>query len=131
MIRWQEAYSTGISKLDEQHINLFQYSNELEMLIKSGEFSMSTLKLSLKYLERYALGHFGQEETCMHKFACPIAQTNQGAHQQFIQTYTNFQNRVIIEDDCEATLKELHRFLETWLKEHICRIDVQLKKCLH
>jgi hemerythrin len=131
MIKWQESYSTGIEKLDEQHKNLFQYCNDLELGIESGDISKSVLELALRFLERYALGHFGQEETCMHKYACPMAKTNHRAHQEFIEKYTFYQTKIKESDDFEVMLKELHRFLESWLKSHICAIDTKLKECVH
>ena len=131
MIKWLESYSTGIDKLDEQHKNLFQYSNDLEDGIKSGDISKNTLELALTFLERYAIGHFGQEETCMYKYACPIAQTNVLAHQEFIETYKLYQMKVSKVDDYGNIHRELHHFLETWLRAHICTIDTKLKQCVH
>jgi len=130
MIEWRETYSVGIEKLDEQHRNLFQYSNDLESGIKNGAVSKQTLEGALKFLGSYVKGHFSQEEACMFKYACPMAKQNSMAHQKFIEAYKNFQDIIIKDDDHEGTLKQLHHFLETWLVDHICKIDVQLKPCV-
>ena len=130
MIEWRESYSIGVEKLDEQHKNLFQYSNDLERGINNGAVSKQTLEGALKFLGSYVKGHFGQEEACMYKYACPFAKQNTMAHQKFIEAYKGFQRILTEEGNNEGTLKELHRFLETWLVDHICKIDVQLKTCV-
>jgi hemerythrin len=131
MIEWQDSYSTGIVRLDEQHKTLFLFCNDLEENLKNKTVTKDLLDIELRFLERYAIGHFGQEETCMHKYACPIAKTNKQAHEEFIKKYKDFQKRIISDDAAEEILKELHHFLENWLKNHICKIDSQLKSCVH
>ena len=42
-----------------------QYCNDLEEGMNGGDFSKKSLEIALMFLERYAIGHFGQEETCM------------------------------------------------------------------
>jgi len=130
MIKWKEAYSTGIAKLDEQHKSLFQYCNDLEEGLKNEGVSKSSLERDLSFLERYAKGHFGQEETCMYKYACPIAATNKSAHQEFIGSYETFRKRISEGEDSDGLFKELHRFLENWLTNHIAQIDTKLKPCV-
>ena len=128
MIKWKESYSTGVAKLDEQHKSLFKYCNDLEDVLNVQGASKQSLERALNFLEKYAKGHFGQEETCMHKCACPAAEKNKLAHQKFIETYKIFQKKISEDGDYQSTLKELHRFLENWLTDHICKIDTQLKK---
>jgi len=130
MINWKESYSTGIAKLDSQHKSLFQYCNDLEEGLKNKGVSKSSLERDLSFLERYAKGHFGQEETCMYKYACPIAETNKSAHQEFIDKYKIFQQRITDGNDCDGIFKELHVFLENWLTNHIAKIDTKLKPCV-
>lgn len=129
MIHWDESYATGIDKLDKQHQSLFQYANDLEAGVKRGDISKNTLELALKFLERYARSHFGQEEECMYRYACPVAQTNKQAHQDFIRTYSIYQARLTKGEDVYSLLTELHAYIENWLRDHICKIDSQLKGC--
>ena len=131
MIKWQESYSTGVDKLDEQHKSLFQYSNDLEDGLNCGGVSKETLQRALNFLERYVKGHFGQEEACMFKCVCPIADKNKAAHQKFIEAFRAFQKKISEDGDGEKALRELHQFLETWLTDHIIKIDTQLKPYVH
>lgn len=131
MIAWQDSYSTGVEELDKQHRDLFKYTNDLEQLLKDNSLSKNLLDDILRLLNRYIEVHFNREETCMHKHLCPIANKNKDAHQKFIHTFKmmEIEIRTNIEDD--APIIKLHHFLETWLVEHICKIDVQLKPCIH
>jgi len=130
MIKWEDSYSTGVAELDKQHRNLFQYCNDLGDGIHSGDISQNVLVQALTFLEKYIEDHFGREETCMHKFACPIAEKNKFAHQKFIESYKNFQRMISENSDSGVILRELHFFLENWLIEHIGGIDVKLKPCV-
>ena len=131
MITWQETYSTGIAELDKQHQNLFKYTNDLGQLIKDDAVSKQLLDGTLRFLTKYIEAHFGQEETCMHKHHCPLAEKNKEAHQKFIKNFKSIEEEIKKNDTSDASVKKLHHFLESWLVEHICKIDTQLKPCVH
>jgi len=131
MITWQEKYSTGVEELDKQHKNLFQYSNDLEECVKNRTFSKVTTDRMLRFLDQYIKVHFNHEETCMFKYSCPIASKNKNAHQEFILKFKATEEKVKDDKNYEKALKELHHYLESWLEEHICKIDTQLKPCVH
>ena len=131
MIKWQESYSVGVYLLDEQHKELFGFCNDLEEILRDGDVSKEFLEDGLKFLEKYVKAHFGQEETCMHQYACPVYKKNKLAHQQFIKAYVNFEKKIHEEADGMRTLRQLHTFLEKWLLEHICKIDTHLKSCVY
>ncbi len=131
MITWEPKYSTGIAELDKQHKNLFQYSNDLEECVKNNSFSKVTTDKMLRFLDQYIKVHFSHEESCMFKYHCPVATKNQDAHRKFIEQFKVTQAKIKDEDSYESALKELHHFLETWLADHICKIDTQLKPCVH
>ena len=131
MITWEERYSTGVEELDKQHKNLFKYTNDLEEFINDNALSKETIDRMLHFMDQYIKVHFNHEETCMHKLHCPIASKNQDAHQKFIQKFRATEGKIRNENASNETLRELHHFLETWLVEHICKIDTQLKPCVH
>ena len=131
MIKWQESYSVGVYLLDQQHKELFSYCNDLEDVLRNGDVSKDFLLQGLKFLEKYVANHFGQEETCMHQYECPMAKKNKIAHQKFIQAYKNFEKKISEQEDGYRVLRQLHTFLESWLVEHICNIDTHLKSCVY
>lgn len=131
MITWQEKYSTGIAELDKQHKNLFDYTNSLEQIIKDNALSRSSIDGFMRLLDQYIKVHFGHEENCMYKYHCPAAAQNKEAHQKFIERFKMTEDRIRTEDANDQALKDLHQFLESWLVEHICKIDTQIKACVH
>ena len=131
MLTWDEKYSTGVDQLDKQHKSLFQYTNDLGEYIRNNFGSQRTTNSMMLFLEQYVKAHFNQEEACMHKYLCPIASKNKEAHQAFILKFKAIQEMIRDEKTSDKALKELHHFLEEWIKEHLCKIDVQLKPCVH
>ena len=131
MIVWEEKYSTGVAELDKQHKSLFNYTNELEEYIKNNFGTQDTIDNMMRFLGQYIKVHFDHEETCMNKHLCPVAAKNKDAHQKFIQHFKVTQEKIKEGSANDKALKELHHFLETWLVEHICKIDTQLKTCIH
>ena len=131
MLTWEEKYSTGVPQLDKQHQNLFKYTNDLEDYINNNFGSQETTNRMMQFLEQYIKVHFSNEETCMHKYLCPMAAKNKEAHQGFIQKYKATVSKIKEGKSGDKALKELHQFLEAWIKEHVCKLDVQLKPCVH
>ena len=130
MIAWQDSYSTGVEELDKQHKRLFQYTNDLGKMIEDNAVSKNVLEAALLFLGKYAQVHFGREEICMFKHQCPVAASNKQTHEQFLQKFKAIETIVKADGGNESTVIELHRFLENWLIDHICTIDVQLKPCV-
>jgi len=131
MITWKEEFSVGVEALDQQHKDLFHYFNDLDGIIQDRDVSKQKLRFALQFLEKYAANHFSHEESCMHKHSCPVAGKNKMAHEKFIEAYNILEYKFNQNDDSFAILKELHSFLESWLVEHIFKIDTRLKPCVH
>ena len=131
MVQWKESYSTGLTLLDEQHKNLFQYLNDLESSVREQDVSAALMMGALDYFENYIKIHFGNEETCMHRYRCPIAQTNQTAHRDFIDFFKEYSDRLKREGANYSLFKNLLSFVEDWIIKHICKIDIQLFSCVN
>lgn len=127
MVKWDEAYCTGEALIDDQHRRLFQYINDLENVIEQQDVNNDLILRVLDFFESYAKAHFTNEESCMHRYKCPIAQTNQAAHQQFIESYKYYQDLLHKEGASYQLYKALLTWAQQWLVEHICKIDIQLK----
>ena len=131
MIEWEIKYSTGVPELDRQHRNLFKYTNDLGEYLDNNFGSQETTDQMMRFLDQYIKVHFSREETCMNQHHCPAATKNKEAHQKFIDIFRKTEGKIKIEGTDDRALRELHHFLEEWLKEHICKIDAQLKVCIH
>ncbi len=123
---WKEEYATGVQLLDEQHQVLFNNLNKFEKMITSGSAPEMIEKLFV-FLEKYAHKHFTEEEKYMEQYQCPVAQQNKEAHQRFVMMLDKFSQRFRDEGADEVLLEQIHSALETWLLNHVCDIDVNLR----
>ncbi len=126
LVKWDDAYSTGISTIDEQHRELICKINELYRVHQSGA-TADDIKAILKYMGEFAKKHFSYEEGLMEQRKCPMHQTNCLAHSRFLRDYQELVSNFSIEQDADQTASEIERMTARWLVSHICRVDVALK----
>ena len=127
MIEWMEDYATGVQLVDIQHRALFQQINRLEAMIKATEIDPYEVERLLVFLSNYIVGHFRFEENCMKRRACPAYAENRKAHEEFIATLTDVKRRFSADNPNREVLQELLEHTQAWIKDHILKIDQQLK----
>ncbi|MBD2460231.1 hemerythrin family protein [Oscillatoria sp. FACHB-1407] len=126
---WDESLSTGVPMIDTHHKELIAAVNDLAEAIEQGKGATYIKKL-LIFLKYYAEWHFGHEEQCAAKHKCAIAETNQNAHTQFIQTFGNLHDEYRQSDANEAIAQRIYDELSDWLVKHILQIDTQIGVCI-
>lgn len=126
---WTELYTTGVASIDRQHQKLFEYINKLDDLIKADISEGTDVDDLLNFLTEYVLMHFSHEEFCMKQVSCPAAEKNKKAHDDFVAFFNDFKNqyKAAPSKDKGALLLKLQKAAEDWLKNHICKIDIQLR----
>ncbi len=129
-MKWKDEYTIGIEPIDEQHKMLFQMVGDFQAVLNEGK-GERTYGLLLGTLDYYARSHFGIEEQCMKQSRCPVAEKNKDAHSKLIETLSGFQNQYHASGYDHAEASRLVDTLEQWLANHICRIDMHLKKCVN
>jgi hemerythrin len=128
LLRWdEEAMTTGVASIDEQHRELIAKINELYRIHQAGA-TVEDIKVILKYLGNFAKKHFQEEEELMEKFKCPTRSTNCSAHARFLQDYQELVSNFSIEQDADQTASEIERMAARWLVSHICRVDIGLRE---
>jgi hemerythrin len=130
MIEWDEKYSTGVARLDEQHKTLFRFINRLSEDVLAGK-PASAFDKTLEFLEEYAMIHFNEEESCMNRYKCPVSGKNKAAHSDFLEFYLAFEEKIRKEGFSYKRLAQLHGYVENWIIAHIMTIDTKLKPCIH
>jgi hemerythrin len=121
--------STGISLLDAQHKQLFQKFNEFSAAIADLSARESTGEM-LDFLQFYVSWHFGREEKCMDDYQCPASVQNKKAHAEFIDKFNRFYAQWQENTIDAALVRQTHAELETWLVNHVGRVDTQLGPCV-
>ncbi len=128
-LEWKNEYSTGVDRVDKEHRQLFAFLNDLEQMISQGIESGPKVDNLLNSLATDTQTHFSFEENCMNRYNCPVARKNKEAHNQFLHHFENFQHEWEAKGSSTALLIKLHKTAESWVKSHICNIDVHLKSC--
>lgn len=128
-MKWSDEYTVGIQFIDEQHKAIFRWSEKFRVLLDQG-LGRKAYSDALYDLTVYSQNHFGFEERCMNEYRCPVAEKNKAAHAQFIEALSGFQQRY---DAAGFDLKDARKLVDVideWLADHICGIDIHLKRCV-
>lgn len=126
---WKDEYSTGEPEVDKQHQILFKYLADLEAHMEQGIDARFVGNL-FDNLGLYTRSHFCYEEICMRRFKCPAAPKNKEQHAKLLEAFTHYRERFEVEGVSDDLVQKVHDFLESWLVNHIMKIDTQLRSCV-
>ncbi|PCI45428.1 MAG: hemerythrin [Proteobacteria bacterium] len=129
-IVWKEEYNTGEPEVDKQHKVIFKYLEDLESHMQAGDINDRYIKMLLDNLGIFTRSHFCYEEICMRRVKCPVASENKEFHAKLLAAYTRYCERFEVEGASDDLIQKLHDFLESWLVNHILKIDTQLRSCV-
>ena len=128
-LAWDAKYDTGVDKIDDQHKKLFDQVNKLGKMLDSGVLSGPEVDQFVDFLGSYVTSHFSFEELCMRNMNCPVLEENKTAHKRFLDFFGSFKAKYDKDGSSRAILEKLHKSSSTWLVNHICKVDVNLRHC--
>jgi hemerythrin len=128
MLRWSAAYKTGIELIDAQHQMLFHHVNRLAWLANQPKVDPLEVMPLISFLDAYVENHFDYEEACMLRFRCPAHAANRKAHREFLDRWNKFKKRYDKVGPERELLQELNTATQTWLDQHICKVDIKLRE---
>ena len=126
MIKWNNKYSVGISRIDEEHKKLIGILNKAIFAKEHGN-NPEEIKEVLSEMVEYYHKHFTTEEAYMIKFNFPEYQFHKNEHLDFTNKTIATFNKVIKDDGDVAN--EILEFLKQWLVNHIQSIDKKYIDC--
>jgi hemerythrin len=130
-INWNyEKMTTGIAEIDEQHKEWIRRFNEFDAAVISHK-GAAALQSTLTFLAQYTHMHFSFEEACMQRYDCPVQSENFTAHAEFLGNLSEIESWVRDGETSAIEVFELRTVMEEWLIDHICTIDVQLRKVVN
>jgi hemerythrin len=129
-MKWSDKYAIGVERIDEDHKMIFKMAEDFRAALDEGKGS-TVYSVMLDSLRIYCRGHFGFEEQCMNEYRCPVAQKNKAAHVEFLEILSGFQERYSVSGYDRADARKLVDTVDQWLDNHICRIDIHLKRCVN
>ncbi len=119
-MKWEDSFSVGIKKIDEQHKKLISMINDFHVSLSKGH-GKKALSRILEELASYVEEHFSTEENYMQEFDYPGYIAHKREHDNFtskvLQIYEEYQ------EGKEVVTLELLDFLKKWLKNHILGTD--------
>ena len=133
MIIWTKEFETGSLKLDEQHRLLIDNINLLDEQLGTTNPTREDVAIAVglvDYLEAYANIHFKDEEKCMESYRCPAHAKNRKQHEQFRGFIRNYKRLCEVEGFKVELLRNLHEIMQSWIQDHLLKIDTQLKLCI-
>jgi hemerythrin len=81
-IQWEEGLRLGMTSIDTQHEEIFDYFDKLTEAIQKGDGRSEAVGL-LKYLENYSSIHFDDEEKMMEDCKYPYVDEQRKQHHAF------------------------------------------------
>ena len=120
LIPWSQSLSVGLNYIDNQHKVLIKLINDLHRAMKTGK-STSTSGAILDQLIEYTETHFGNEERLFKKFKYPEYENHKKVHTSLVSQVKDLKAQFMSGDGTLSV--ELMEFLQSWLKDHILKVD--------
>lgn len=128
-VKWMPDLSTGVDKIDAQHMELIDYINNLLKAIIKGRGREEVLR-TIKFLEEYSIFHFGEEEKYMLQHDYAGYADHRAEHLAFIDRLNAIKSDYEkLGEDSEAVIS-LNKHVIEWLIKHITMSDKSFGKFL-
>jgi hemerythrin len=128
-MEWNESYATGVPQIDQQHQTLFKAVAAMADAVASPDGSAEYARL-LTFLVQFCKDHFAIEERCMTQHKCLVAETNKRQHAGLTQMLAEHRRFFAAHGYDQHDAQLLVNALEHWLRNHIGRVDRELRHCV-
>lgn len=118
---WSSEFETGIDIIDSQHKQLFDYFNDVEQAIASGD--AARVDEIARGLIQYAISHNTFEESLMKKANYPMLEAHAEVHEAFKLRAQNYIDQLDQGADPMRLARDIRTQLGLWLINHIKRED--------
>lgn len=123
-LRWSQAMSVGVSRLDRDHKVLIGLINRLdEASSDSSEGSLRLMSQAFEVLVAYTVFHFAREEAVMAACGYPALGQHHEDHVALTNEVRDLQQR-FQEDMRSVAAPDMLHFLKGWLNHHILLQDM-------
>ncbi len=125
MFEWNENFSVGIKKIDNQHQKLLSIGSELVTVLDNtaeGFDQYDEIKKLLNELFDYTVYHFSIEEKMMEEHNFIGLPAHRFEHKIFIKKLEDIDPEELDTNQNEATMNLLN-FVASWITNHILEID--------
>ena len=123
-LKWRDTYSLGIKMIDDQHIEILRFINDL--LNNNGNNIKDDPDYFKEVIGRtvcYIKNHFSNEERIMKASKFPCYNEHKNAHNEF--TMTVIKSVKDYEEGKRLVLTNFANFLRNWVLAHIAIMDTK------
>ena len=117
---WENKYSVGNSKIDNQHKEMFKLGNDIPEVLNAQEINPIIMRLY-----KYTREHFSMEEEMMKSIGFPLLAEHKILHEELISKLNEISSCPFETDKAALRFKQ---FVYGWLIEHIMHKDMQYFK---
>lgn len=124
MYEFKDIYKTGIEEVDNEHKRLFEIAESTYQL-QQDEFipdKYDHIRQLLEELRDYTKTHFAHEEAYMQSIGYKGMFTQKVQHDAFVKKLDET-NLEAIDENSDAAISDLLKFLTDWLVNHILNVD--------
>ena len=119
-LEWDDSFSTGVSKFDQQHRKLFDMVNELADAMQQKK-SKEAIGRVLNGLAEYTVNHFADEERSFAQSRYPEENSHKELHKKLVDQVVELIGKF---NTGETLLtQDVINFLQDWLVNHIKGTD--------
>lgn len=124
-VKWTPKNSVLVSKMDDEHKNLFEITNKIGNIVLNASDDKESLISIVEELLNYTKNHFKHEEDFLRDIAYNKKELDfqEGQHRIFINKIKEFKESIEIHNKKPSI--EMIEFLRDWLLNHI---DIEDKK---
>ena len=123
-VEWTDTLSVGIDVIDDDHKGLIDIINRVLAAEREG----TSVKWALGELATYANDHFTREEKMMEAANYPDLAAHKKTHEAFVEWLQSLRTVYGADPGAEYYLAETMReYLQTWLTDHIMKVDAEYK----
>ncbi|MCM1386978.1 MAG: hemerythrin family protein [Bacillus sp. (in: Bacteria)] len=123
----------GVEEIDNEHRELFRIINETQELLENQILNdkYDRIREMVERLGNYAEEHFRHEEEYMARIRHPELELQKRQHLFFCDKINGITNSFTSDNEQQAVLEDLLKYLVTWLYRHIISSDLMIGKLKH
>jgi len=122
-LEWNDAMSTGVEAIDNDHKELISLIIKLSKSIDNNK-SRGDIETVFSELENYIVQHFSREEAFMRKCQYSELESHIKLHRSFTDSIPALKEKLLTTESKQVA-KEIYLFLFNWLMDHIVGEDLK------
>lgn len=120
LFTWQDIYSVGVERIDEQHKNLFAIANRFHAAFERND-TRAVLTAIFNELIDYTAHHFSDEERLLREHNYPDYDRHKANHEKLVALVLTYKRQ--LEGGEVGMEQRAMDFIKTWLNGHILGMD--------